>query len=154
MIIWKAIINTNQRLGGRWKRTVRRDTKEKYERTEGCREAAVPEQIQHSFTLKCTFWQMTCIYLTGLISVLGVDLKCNLSGAAKCGRRLCTWSCDGPEELSNANTLHNQTKRPRVWSDGGWDRCRHFTGSQRIRVELIGGVPPLHGEEKTLGKDD
>lgn len=135
-------------MGARGKRLTRETQKDNYERTKRCAKAAVPEKIQHSFNLKCTFWQMTCIYLTGLISVLLVKLKCNLSKAAKCGRTLCTWSCDGPEGLSNTNKPHNKTKTPRVSSDGGWGWGHHFIGSRKIRVELTGGLPPLHGGGK------
>lgn len=91
---------------------------------------------------------MTCIYLTGLISVLLVDLKCNLSEAAKCGRTLCTWSCDGPEELSNTNKLYNKTKRPKAESDGRWGWKGDFRGSKKTRVELIGGVSQCTGIQK------
>lgn len=51
--------------------------------------------------------------------MLFVDLKCNLSEAAKCGRTVCTWSSDGAKELSNTDKLHNLTKRPRVESNSG-----------------------------------
>lgn len=81
--------------------------------------------------------------------MLLVHLKCNLSEAAKCGRTLCTWNCDGPKELSNTNKLYNKTKRPRVESDGGWGWRSDFMESKKTRVELIGGVSSSHGEEKT-----
>lgn len=67
---------------------------------------------------------------------------------------LCTWSSDGAQELSNADK--SSTGGQGAWSDGGWGGTGDFTGSRRIRVELIGGVPPSPGKKTTgpLGEDD
>lgn len=61
---------------------------------------------------------------------------------------LCTWSSDGAEELSDTDKSSTIKQGGQgVWSDGGWGRTGDFTGSRRIRVELIGGVPPLPGKK-------